>query len=238
MIKCIAHRGASAEAPENTLAAFRQALALKVHGLECDVHLSKDNKVVVIHDTHIGRTTTSTKKVHVTDLTFKELQRFDAGSWFAPQFKHERIPSLEELIEITPKEMPLMIEIKRGLSPPAKSAAAVVQVVNRYPDHTLLLGSLSISILQEVLALNPHLVLIGVVDKAEHLLPLLQLPLNRLAIWHKILDHSGMDILLKRNLKIWSYTVDDPARAHELSALGVEAIITNNPRILMSDRGS
>lgn len=232
MHKCIAHRGASAEAPENTLAAFKQALALKVDGMECDVHLTKDGRVVVIHDTHIGRTTASEERLHVADLNLEELKALDAGSWFAPQFKGEAIPTLEELIQLTPNEIPLMVEIKRGHSSPTALAKAVVDIVNRYPRHTLLLGSFSLTILREVHRLNPVIELIGIAEKAEQVPPLLELPLKRLALWHKLLDEKGMIYLKKQHMKVWSFTVDDVERAEELHEWGVEGIITNNPRKL------
>ena len=125
-----------------------------------------------------------------------------------------------------------MIEIKRGHSSPAAIAAAVIAIANRYPRHTLYIGSFSIAILEEVHRLNPALTLMGIAEKAEQVPPLLELPLKRLALWHKIIDPKGMKILLSKKLKIWSFTVDDPARAHELTDLGVEAIITNDPRKL------
>ena len=232
MLKCIAHRGASAEAPENTLAAFRQAIALKVEGLECDVHLTKDQRIVVIHDTHIGRTTSSEERLNIADLTLAELRSFDAGSWFGPLFKGELIPTLEELIQLTPEELPLMIEVKKGRSIPAAISKAVVNIVDRYPRHTLIVGSFSIPILKEMHRLNPQIELIGIAEKAEEVLPLLELPLKRLALWHRILDPKGIQILLKKGMKLWTFTVDDPQHAHELTDLGVEAIITNNPRKL------
>lgn len=232
MHKCIAHRGASKEAPENTLSAFRQALALQVDGLECDVHLTKDGQVVVIHDTHIGRTTTSADRLHVADLTLAELQSLDAGGWFSSQFIGEHIPTLEQLIQLTPNDIPLMIEIKKGHSSPKAIASAVVSLVNRYPRHHLLLGSFSIPILQEVHHLNPAIELIGIAEKAEQVPPLLALPLKRLALWHKLLDDQGMFHLQKHHLTIWCFTVDDKARAQALYDMGVEAVITNDPRSL------
>lgn len=232
MHKWIAHRGASAEAPENTLAAFRLAFDLRVDGIECDVHMTRDGRVVVIHDTHIGRTTTSEERLHVADLTLQELQALDAGGWFSPRFKGETIPTLEELIQLTPNELPLMIEIKRGHSSPTALAKAVVDIVNRYPRHTLLLGSFSLTILKEVHRLNPALTLIGIAEKAVQVPPLLQLPLKRLALWHKLIDDKGMYYLRQQQVKVWTFTVDDAKRAEELILMGVEGIITNDPRKL------
>ena len=77
----IAHRGASGLAPENTIAAFQLALAMGAEGIELDIHLSADGHPVVIHDTRINRTTSGIGRVQ--HFTVTELQKFDAGSWFA-----------------------------------------------------------------------------------------------------------------------------------------------------------
>src|SRR5215204_6586712 len=89
----VAHRGASAEAPENTLAAFRLALEQGAPAVECDVHLSADGSPVVIHDETVDRTTNG--KGAVAALTRAALRGLDAGSWHGPGFAWEPIPTLE-----------------------------------------------------------------------------------------------------------------------------------------------
>lgn len=91
------HRGAAGLAPENTLAAFRKALALGVDALEMDLHISRDGKVVVIHDETLDRVTDG--RGNIADLTLEEIRRRDAGGKFAPAFRGERIPTLREVIE-------------------------------------------------------------------------------------------------------------------------------------------
>ncbi len=94
----IGHRGAGGHAPENTLAAFRRGLELGSDGVECDVHLSADGRLVVIHDATVDRTTDG--KGRVGDLTLSELKALDAGSWFGDGFRAERLPTLEEVFEV------------------------------------------------------------------------------------------------------------------------------------------
>jgi glycerophosphoryl diester phosphodiesterase len=94
----IAHRGGAAEAPENTLAAFRHAIALGIRWFELDVQMSRDGELVVIHDETVDRTTGG--RGSVASLTLEELRRLDAGSWFGPEFKGERIPTLREVLEL------------------------------------------------------------------------------------------------------------------------------------------
>ena len=106
----IAHRGASAYAPENTLAAFDKALDLGAADVEFDVHFSADGQVVVIHDDTVDRTTNGSGAVAA--LTLAQLKSLDAGSWFAAQFSEERIPTLVELLERYKERLHFHIEVK------------------------------------------------------------------------------------------------------------------------------
>jgi glycerophosphoryl diester phosphodiesterase len=110
----LAHRGYSAKAPENTMAAFELALAVGADGIELDVHMTRDGEIVVIHDDTLDRTTNG--KGPVSDQTMAELRELDAGSWFSPEFAGERIPTLKRVLElIKDKDVLLNIEIKTGL---------------------------------------------------------------------------------------------------------------------------
>ena len=104
----IAHRGASGTCPENTLAAFRRATALRADMIELDVQLTRDGAVVVIHDFTLERTTDGTGVVREHALA--ALRRLDAGSWFGPAFRGERVPTLAETLTATP--LGLNVELK------------------------------------------------------------------------------------------------------------------------------
>lgn len=115
----IGHRGAAGHAPENTLAAFRKGLALGADGVECDLHMSRDGHLVVIHDETVDRTTDGTGRVG--DLAMGALQALDAGSWFDPACAGERLPTLDQLIEAVlaaereqGRELRLFVELKHG----------------------------------------------------------------------------------------------------------------------------
>ena len=97
----IAHRGASGNAPENTLAAFKKAVAMGATFIETDLQLSRDAHFVAIHDATVNRTTNGQGAVH--DMKLAELRRLDAGSWFGSEFAGERIPTLEEILEFSKK---------------------------------------------------------------------------------------------------------------------------------------
>ena len=117
MIHNIAHRGASAYEPENTLHAFERAIEMGATMLELDVHLSRDERVVIIHDADLARTTDGVG--HVSDLSLAEIRRFDAGLG-------ERVPVLEEAIELARGRAQLYIELKGQRTP-----ASVIDVLRR-----------------------------------------------------------------------------------------------------------
>jgi len=106
----VAHRGSSVAAPENTLAAFGQALADGADAVELDVHLCKDHEVVVLHDERLERTTDGRGRVQ--DHTLKELKRLSAGAWFHKKFSSERIPTLGEVLDFIGGKAGVNIEIK------------------------------------------------------------------------------------------------------------------------------
>src|SRR4029077_10981618 len=111
----IAHRGASGNAPENTLAAFRKAVALGATFIETDLQLSRDARFLAIHDATVNRTTNGQGAVH--EMTLADLRKLDAGSWFGSEFAGERLPTLEEILEFSKKnDVVFYLEIKPGRS--------------------------------------------------------------------------------------------------------------------------
>ena len=106
----IAHRGASAYAPENTLAAFDLALDMGVNDIELDVHFTKDNYIVVIHDDTVERTTNGVG--YVSGLTLAQLKKLDAGSWFGKGFSEQRISTLTDVLDRYRGQLNFHIEIK------------------------------------------------------------------------------------------------------------------------------
>lgn len=109
-ITLVAHRGYSAEAPENTHAAFTEALMRGYDHIEFDVQLTKDGVPVVIHDLTVDRTTNASGLVK--DYTFSEIQELDAGSWFDESFKGQTVPSLSEVLALLKGRARLHIELK------------------------------------------------------------------------------------------------------------------------------
>ncbi|MBU6283841.1 glycerophosphodiester phosphodiesterase, partial [bacterium] len=106
----MAHRGASAECPENTLVAFRRAMELGANMIECDLQLTADGHVVVFHDWSLERTTDGSGTVR--DQPLAVLRSLDAGSWKEPRFAGERVPTLEEALDATAGRVGLNLELK------------------------------------------------------------------------------------------------------------------------------
>ena len=126
----IAHRGASGLAPENTLAAFHKALEVGADAIELDVRLTEDGRVAVIHDRRLDRTTTGNGPVGTCTLT--ELKSLDAGSWYGPEYKGERVPTLEEVFEALPGDFPIYVEMKARGPGARPLAVRVAEIVRRY----------------------------------------------------------------------------------------------------------
>lgn len=230
----IAHRGASGHAPENTLASINKARELGVHYIEIDVRLTKDKVPVVLHDPHL-------KGVHpkkaIRDISLSEARQHDVGSWFHPNFAEERIPTLTEALESHGKTSPLMVEIKRDIHGPKTIANAVFDTITDGRDlwNHMVIGSFSHQILhymqQHIKNDSQHLPieLIGIADKPEQINPFLDMGIQRLALWHKLITPALMKHLNAKKIPVWVFTVNTPELAHKLTKMGVHGLITNFP---------
>ncbi len=146
MAKIIAHRGASKQAPQNTVAAFSLAREMKCDGFECDVHLTKDGHAVICHDHNIDETSNGTG--YIKDMTLDELRSFDFGSYFSDEFVGEKIPTLEEFYETAKGLDVINIEIKPPLD---KNLAVVGKTLEMAKEFGILDNLLISSFSDEVL---------------------------------------------------------------------------------------
>ena len=235
----IGHRGASAAAPQNTLAAFRKAVEFGADGVELDVHLSADSHVVVIHDFSLDKTTNGTGRV--ADKTLAELEALDAGSKFSPQFAGERIPTLAQVFEALGGKLLVNVELKSlGGGGSGALAAAVLEIVRKYGmDKRVLFSSFDPFALRAIKRLAPEI--------PAGLLYAPDLPIYLRRAWlAPLLPHEARnphfsmvtDATMKwyksHGLRVNTWTVDDPAEMKRLIALGVDGIITNKPDVLGS----
>lgn len=227
MTALIAHRGASAEAPENTLAAIRRAVELKVDYIEVDIHITKDEIPILIHDSTLTRTTNIEGVMKVEELTLKELKALDAGSWFGQNYQGEEIPTLQELLELDLQETKLMLEVKKGVLPPKKMIDIILNAIPSSMEKSILIGSFEIELIQELL--KEKFPLIGIVEKPQYIDEFLKLGIKHLALWTRLLEPNMVEKFHEQDIVVWIYTVDDIKTAHFLKSIGVDGIITNHP---------
>jgi glycerophosphoryl diester phosphodiesterase len=231
-----AHQGASHEAPANTLAAFLLAFELGSDGIELDVHLSKDGQVVVIHDFTLEATTDGQGLVR--DKTLAELKELDAGTWFDPDFAGQRIPTLQEVIDVVGDRLLLNIELKTASIRDDGLAAAVVRIIEE--NHLLqrvIVSSFNPLAVRWLKHLNPW-VSAGLLYSPD--LPfLLRRPwmrhLLRLEALHPhytLVDREYVRWARERDLRVHVWTADDPGEMWQLMRRGVDIIITNRPDLL------
>ena len=220
--KIIAHRGASAHAPENTLAAFQLALEQGADGIELDVMLSKDGHLVVIHDDTVDRTTNGSGKVR--DLTLSELRQLDAGFG-------ETLPTLAEVFERFGGKFLINIELKNYSAMLDRLPLTVAELVLERG----LAGDILIS------SFNPFNLPRFHRRVPESPCGLLTLPgkatgltswLFRMDALHPYYEDVDVPLVEKehqkgRQVNVW--TVDEPSEIRRLAMLGVDMIITNDP---------
>jgi len=158
----IAHKGASGSAPENTMAAFKKALALGVDQIELDVRHTADEEIIVFHDQRLDRIAKDTLGNRITgdvhDYTLEELKQLDIGSWFDSQYKNERIPTLKEALDLINGQCKVLIEIKHMDHPHYEDfAEKLVEVVLQENDGEswILLQSYEPEYLDKVHELDP-----------------------------------------------------------------------------------
>jgi glycerophosphoryl diester phosphodiesterase len=228
----IGHRGASRAAPQNTLAAFRQAAELGADGVELDVHLSADGVPVVIHDFVVDHTTDGTGAVAARPLA--ALKELDAGGWFDPAYAGERIPTLAEVMEAVGDTLLLNIELKVAGRSDGRLAAAVVGLVTRFNlAERVLLSSFEPTALLDVRRLAPHLPLGFLYDPLPSSWPtrLRARGLHPQALHphHTLARPALIRRAHKRGQRVVTWTVDEPAAMARLIAAGIDAIITNYP---------
>jgi len=131
-IKLIAHRGESAVAPENTMAAFRVAWEGKVaYGIELDVHITKDDHIVCIHDENLTRVTQGACTDYVKDMTLAELKKCDVGKFKDPKYENERVPLLSEVFDELPEGGRIFLEVKVN---DVRFPKLLKEVLSKYPN--------------------------------------------------------------------------------------------------------
>src|SRR5215212_7269928 len=217
-----AHQGASALHPENTLRAFRHALAIGVDGIELDVHATADGTPVVIHDRDIGRTTDGNG--YVDQIPLARLETFDAG-------QGERVPTLAEVLALVGDAAHLDIEIKGS-----DVEQAVLDVLAQHPTVRWAISSFAWDTLRTVRRLDPVAELWPLADLAgdDLIAVAIELTSPAVALYTGAYTAENAARLLDAELRVMVWTVNDPIEARRVADLGAFALCTDDPQRLMT----
>lgn len=220
-----AHRGASALAPENTLAAFREAEAAGADGVELDVQLSRDGIPVVLHDETLDRT--SNGRGPVDEMNLEELQRLDAGSWFSTAFSDEKMPTLEQVLQWGGSRLRFNVEIKDSAA-----ARAVLDLSRSYPQASIVVSSFDHDLLHRLRCLAPQLPLAFLLEQTDWAAAVDRAAACAAESFNPRCDILSADLVAachQRNLAVYSWTVDAPSDLERCWRLGVDGVFCNDP---------
>ena len=239
--KVVAHRGASGYAPENTLASFERGIAMGADMVELDVHLTSDDSVVVMHDHEVSRTTNG--KGDIGAMTFAELRKLDAGSWFSEEFRGEQVPTLAEVLQLVNGRVKLLIELKW----PAKGLyeGLVEKTVKVIRDHHaeawVILQSFEITYLDEAAKIAPAIEQQQLIFGKSGLIPLYfergpklgsfvpQQAATSVNIFYLYVNQKLISDMHARGKTVFAFTPNNEKDMHKLLKLGIDGIITNFP---------
>ena len=235
----IAHRGARAYYPENTLAAFKAALEMDADMIELDITLSKDNIPVVIHDEKLNRTTNGIGLVSDHDL--EELKKLDAGYWFHEKFSGEKIPTLEEVLIFAKDNIALNIEIKpEAVGEDHKGGIEEIslELVKKYEmEQHVLFSSFNYRAITHLKKLDQNIAAAILYERnqAAERSPSEQVSAHNADAFNcnfRKISQKWMDDLNEHNIPVFIYTVNREREMQKMIEMGVSGIFTDKPDVL------
>lgn len=233
-VEVVGHRGAAFYAPENTVASFKKALEMGVDGVEIDVYLTKDKNIAVIHDKDTKRVSGGASMLKISESTREELKKVDAGSFKGEAFKGEKIPMLEEVLDIVPAGKKLFIEIKCGVE---IFQSLVPMIKNSGRAETIVIISFSLDVAALAKLMLPRCESYWLLDanffssaKIEDAIKIaVSNKLDGLDINYKLASAEVIRKSRAAGLKFYVWTVDTPETALILKSCGLDGITTNKP---------
>ena len=223
----MAHRGLSADAPENTLYAFSDAISVGADFIELDVQQTRDGVLVVMHDSNLKRTTGVNKDIW--DVDYADIQNLDAGSWFDPAYANARIPTLEETLQFVDKRAKLNIEIKPTKHGSDTLEQDVAELITRYQyTDACYVTSFSYGSLKKVKEVNPEIrtgYLMSVAYGQFYSLKYADaFSLNKVFVTSQVVNAAH-----QQGKQIFAWTVNSMSEVRSLCNLHVDSIITDDP---------
>ncbi|GAA5415436.1 glycerophosphodiester phosphodiesterase [Paraliobacillus ryukyuensis] len=233
-----AHRGASKQAPENTMPAFTFAYELGADGIETDIQLTKDHVPVLIHDENVRRTTNGTG--FVQDYTFKQLQQLDAGSWFSENFINTQIISLEQLLSwVKDKELKLNLELKTKIIPYKHIEQIVYDLLIKYDKlNQTVISSFNPNTIQNMHVIDPNVTtaLLTSQKKVDLFRFAKQVGASGLHIKSRLLNPPFLNKATENGLYVATYTINRKFEMLRCYKLGCHAIISDLPHLAIETR--
>jgi glycerophosphoryl diester phosphodiesterase len=227
-MKITGHRGASGIAPENTISAIKQAISDGADFIEIDIHLTKDEHIILMHDEHVDRTTNG--KGLVRDLTFTEIRKLNAGSWFDPKFVGERVPALKEVIELVKGRLHVNIEIKSNAFLPAH-IEKLIQLIHDsdFKEHCIL-TSFQRSYIEMIHHISPELRTGLIMNYMPHPRKMLfEDSFDVLSCNYQLVNRDMVNALHSSEKEIHVWTVNEKEDFFQMKEYGVDNVITNFP---------
>ena len=223
----MAHRGLSADAPENTLYAFSDAISVGVDFIELDVQQTRDGVLVVMHDSNLKRTTGVNKDIW--DVDYADIQNLDAGSWFDPAYANARIPTLEETLQFVDKRAKLNIEIKPTKHGSDTLEQDVAELITQYQyTDACYVTSFSYGSLKKIKEANPEIrtgYLMSVAYGQFYSLKYADaFSLNKVFVTSQVVNAAH-----QQGKQIFAWTVNSMSEVRSLCNLHVDSIITDDP---------
>ncbi len=223
----MAHRGLSADAPENTLYAFSDAISVGADFIELDVQQTRDGVLVVMHDSNLKRTTGVNKDIW--DVDYADIQNLDAGSWFDPAYANARIPTLEETLQFVDKRAKLNIEIKPTKHGSDTLEQDVAELITQYQyTDACYVTSFSYGSLKKVKEANPEIrtgYLMSVAYGQFYSLKYADaFSLNKVFVTSQVVNAAH-----QQGKQIFAWTVNSMSEVRSLCNLHVDSIITDDP---------
>lgn len=228
------HRGASAYAPMNTLPAFELAVEQGADGVELDVHLSQDGQLIVLHDFTVDHTTDG--HGYARDMTLAQIKQLDAGGWKGAQFKGVRIPTLDEVFAAVGHKLYINVEIKSETVETDGVEQKVAECIakNGMTERVIVssFNPLALKRFREITPEVPigYLYMAGEQPFAEVMEKLAHEARHP---QYTMIDQAYMDWAKQSGYRVNTWTVNDPLRAVELQNMGVDAIITDTPDVML-----
>lgn len=227
-IDIIAHRAGTIFAPENTVPALRYAIEVRAAYAEIDVQQSKDGELYILHDTNFKRTTGVDK--NIWEVSSEEIDTYDAGSHFSPEFKETKVPTLEQMIKVADGKIKLMIELKKNENDKNLEEDTVALIKKYKFEQSCVIASMDLQILKTVKRLDPSIqtvyiapVLYGDFYELEDI--------DMFSVEATFINKHMISALHNADKKIFAWTINKDSELKRLTAMDIDGVVTDNPEL-------